>query len=99
MDEWTAYDITDPRWASPKDGSETVYGSPDGGFRRTTLGMTLGNASQGMWQASQYYRDPVSSYVDMVLYYQRKMLDWADGVYYDNTFLTANTQLVNGPGT
>ena len=82
MDEWTAYDLADPRWVKPLESSTSVYGAPDGGFRRgTTLAQTRGNASQGVWLESDYYRDPVSSYVDMILYYQRKMLTWADGVY------------------
>ena len=98
MDEWTSYDITDPRWEHPTDSSMTVYGSPDAGFRRTHLNWTVGNASQGRWQMSQYYRDPVRSYADMALWYQTKMASWADGVYYDNTFLTASFNLVPGPG-
>ena len=80
MDEWSAYDIADPRWLHPLDVTQQVYGSPDGGFRRTKLKQVYENAALGIWQASEYYRDPVKSYVDQALYYQSRMMAWADGM-------------------
>ena len=38
---------------------------------------------------SEYYRNPSTSYTDMVMHYTKKMLDtFADGIYYDNVFFT-----------
>jgi len=112
MDEWSAYDIADPRWLHPLDVTQHVYGSPDGGFRRTKLQVVRHvtipwaaytymihmyishlcsnatnllkqvheNAALGIWQASEYYRDPVKSYVDQALFYQSRMMTWANGI-------------------
>ena len=98
MDEWTAYDIADPRWQAPKDVTQLHYGSAAGGWRRTKLQHVRDTAQKGIWQASRYYRDPVASYVDMALYYIIRLYEWADGIYFDNAFLNANYQLSDGPG-
>ncbi len=51
----------------------------------------------GVW----YEIDPADTYIDMVLYYHRMMYaKWADGIYWDNFFLTADyvPDEVGGPG-
>ena len=142
MDEWTEFDIADPRydtWALCWPDSEhgrfghnpcpNMTLGPDGKWDKSPLwysgwkfnnrnetlarmlnaeaandwvadkscgnNLTWSNPSPGCTgvqdQGTDYYRMPIGSYVDMMLYYQEKMLaSWSDGIYYDNTYFDAD---------
>lgn len=84
MDEWTEYDVADPRWWVPGWGEMLRFD------RKDSSSLTY-NASVGLWAGYAYQTDPVKSYADMALHYTRKMLEtFADGIYYDDVFLEAN---------
>jgi hypothetical protein len=91
LDEWSIYDIADPRW------SEAVAAKTD-----------IGHCGQRMLREKSreydehsgvaYEVDPLPSYADMALYYHQKMYDtFADGVYWDDFFVLANSNPVSGP--
>ena len=93
MDEWTEYDVADPRWWVPGWGEMLRFD------RKDSPALTH-NASVGLWAGYAYQTDPVKSYADMALHYTRKMLEtFADGIYYDDVFLEANfNPAPAGPG-
>jgi len=48
----------------------------------------LPRATRERWRGIWYNLEPIQSYADMALYYQKKMLEtFADGLYWDNIFL------------
>lgn len=99
------FDIADPlAWGLKSDSNAPWFfpGSAAAGFRRfvpTGAGSAAYHYAIGQLNGSAYYRDPVDSYATMALHAERKMLSWADGVYYDNVFLNRNAQPAPfGPG-
>jgi hypothetical protein len=91
MDEWSTLDIADPRWP----GEERFVRAKEGGYRAVEYGKVH---APGETSGIAYATDPVSSWQDMVLYYQRRMLEtFADGIYYDDYFLVPNCNPL-GPG-
>ncbi len=86
MDEWSIYDIADPRWDTDVQQK---------GMRFIRDRVDQYNPLSGVW----YEVDPEESYTDMALYYHKKMLEsFADGIYWDNFFFKANYNPVPGPG-
>lgn len=84
MDEWTIYDIADPRWSAADDFPR---------FLREYA------AKYTMLDCFNYESDPVDSYADMALFYEQRMYKtFMDGVYYDDCFFHANYNPVPGPG-
>ena len=91
MDEWSTVDIADPRWP----GEERFVRAKDGVCRLAAYGkVSVPNSTSGI----AYAVDPVPSWQDMVLGYHKRMLDsFADGIYFDNYFLSPNASPA-GPG-
>ncbi len=85
MDEWSIYDVADPRWQDA-----------------VTNGVRLLRQNAASYDAltgSAYQYDPISSYQNMALYYQKKMYDsFCDGIYWDDFFTLINYNPVSGPG-
>ena len=93
MDEWSTCDIADPRFP----GEERFIRARDGQTRLVAWRkMIAPRANNGI----EYATDPVPSWQNFVLHYQRKMLEaFAGGIYYDNYFLSPNyTPAPLGPG-
>jgi len=86
-DEWSMYDITDPRWDRISALKRHVRF-----FRERMDGYTpLADI--------HYNMETVDSYVDMLLYHHKRMYEtFADGIYWDNFFLRACYNPVSGPG-
>lgn len=83
-DEWSTYDIADPRWP----GEERFLREPNGSW---TLGAYGKLATPREFSGVAYAVDPVPSWQDLVLFYHRRMLDtFADGIYFDDYFLVPN---------
>ena len=92
MDEWSTYDIADPRWP----GEERFLREKNGGYKLATFGNRLMKPCQSMGIA--YATDPKPSWQDMVLFYHKRMLEtFADGIYFDDYFLVPNYNPL-GPG-
>jgi hypothetical protein len=91
MDEWSTVDIADPRWP----GEERFVRAKDGVCRLAAYGkVSVPNDTMGV----AYATDPVPSWQNMALHYQKRMLEtFADGVYYDDYFLSPNYS-PDGPG-
>lgn len=91
MDEWSTIDIVDPRWT----GEERFVRGKDGVCRLAAYGkVSVPSAAMGVAYAS----DPAPSWQNMALHYQKRMLEtFADGVYYDDYFLSPNYS-PDGPG-
>lgn len=91
MDEWSTLDIADPRWP----GEERFVRSKDGVCRLAAYGkVSVPGAAAGI----AYAIDPLPSWQNMALYYEKRMLEtFADGVYYDDFFLSPN-YTPTGPG-
>ena len=54
------------------------------------------NRNWGERRGVSYDVSPSPSFVDFAVWYYRKMLTWTDGVYWDNTFLSAHYDPVVG---
>ena len=92
MDEWSTCDIADPRWP----GEERFLREKKGGYKLATYGPKIIEPNQAVGVA--YAVDPVPSWQDMVLSYCKRMLEtFADGIYFDNYFLSPNENPL-GPG-
>ena len=91
LDEWSTMDIADPRWP----GEERFVRAKDGVCRLAAYGkVSAPNATSGI----AYAVDPLPSWQNMVLHYEKRMLEtFADGVYYDDYFLSPN-YTPTGPG-
>lgn len=91
MDEWSTLDIADPRWP----GEERFVRAQDGVCRLAAYGkVSVPSATSGI----AYAVDPVPSWQNMVLHYEKRMLEtFADGIYYDDFFLSPN-YTPTGPG-
>ena len=91
MDEWSTIDIVDPRWP----GEERFVRGKDGVCRLAAYGkVSVPSAAMGVAYAS----DPAISWQNMALHYQKRMLEtFADGVYYDDYFLSPDYS-PDGPG-
>lgn len=91
LDEWSIYDVADPRW------NEAVVAKTD--FPQSGLRLLREKANEyNDLSGVAYEVDPLPSYVDMVLYYHKKMYEtFADGVYWDDFFVLANYNPVSGP--
>lgn len=93
LDEWSTIDIADPRWP----GEERFQREPNGNF--VVSNWSSKNKVPGETAGVAYGNDPASSWVDMVLYYEKKMFEsFADGIYWDDFFFVANYNPVAGPG-
>lgn len=91
MDEWSTMDIADPRWP----GEERFVRAKDGHCRLAAYGKV---SKPNMTSGIAYAVDPLPSWQNMVLHYQKKMLEtFADGIYYDDFFLSSN-HTPTGPG-
>jgi len=91
MDEWSTIDIADPRWP----GEERFVRAKDGVCRLAAYGKV---SKPGEASGIAYATDPVPSWQNMVLAYHKRMLDtFADGIYYDDYFLSPN-YTPTGPG-
>jgi len=91
MDEWSTVDIADPRWP----GEERFVRAQAGVCRLAAYGKV---AVPGEASGIAYATDPVTSWQNMALHYQKRMLEtFADGVYYDDYFLSPN-YAPDGPG-
>jgi hypothetical protein len=91
MDEWSTLDIADPRWP----GEERFVRAKDGGCRLAAYGKV---SVPGETSGIAYAIDPLPSWQNMVLHYEKRMLEtFADGVYYDDYFLSPNFT-PTGPG-
>ena len=91
LDEWSTLDIADPRWP----GEERFVRTKDGAYRLAAYGKI---ATPGETSGIAYAIDPVPSWQDMVLYDHKRMLEtFADGIYFDDYFLSANYNPL-GPG-
>ena len=102
FDEWTIYDVADPRWTSK--GCDYPLCAYEGGcrYRRREVADLNRNLTAGWrwgaWAGHTYESDPTTSYVNMALHYSRRaLLTFADGSYYDNVYLRANYNPL-GPG-
>ncbi len=91
VDEWSNVDIADPRWP----GEERFVRGKDGDFRLAAYGkVAVADETCGI----AYGVDPLPSWQDMVLAEHKRMLEtFADGVYFDDYFLTPNYNPL-GPG-
>jgi hypothetical protein len=91
LDEWSIYDVADPRW------KQAVAAKTDLG--QSGLRLLRENADHYNDLCGVAYEvDPLPSYVDMALYYHKKMYEtFADGVYWDDYFVLANYNPVSGP--
>ncbi len=91
MDEWSTVDIADPRWP----GEERFVRGTDGTCSLVSYGkIKVPNTSSGI----AYAVDPMPSWQNMVLHYESRMLaSFADGIYYDDYFLSPN-YTPDGPG-
>lgn len=90
MDEWSTIDIADPRWPA-----EERFVRTGDGYRLAAYGKV---ETPGETSGIAYAIDPVPSWQDLVLFYHRRMLDtFADGIYFDDYFLSANYNPA-GPG-
>jgi hypothetical protein len=105
LDEWTDYDIADPRWTQSGFTCVGCKGVPTGFswgriFRNETAALALNrSAAVGVWRGWSYATDPVASYADMALWEVDKMTaSFADGPYYDDVFFHASYATVPGPG-
>jgi len=91
MDEWSTMDIADPRWP----GEERFIRARDGTSRLAAYGKV---SSPGESSGIAYAIDPLPSWQNMVLFYHKRMLEtFADGIYYDDYFLSPNYSPF-GPG-
>lgn len=91
MDEWSTVDIADPRWP----GEERFVRSRDGACRLAAYGKVK---APGATSGIAYAVDPVPSWQNLALHYEKRMLEtFADGVYYDDFFLSPN-YTPTGPG-
>ena len=91
MDEWSTMDIADPRWP----GEERFIRARDGTYRLAAYGKV---SSPGESSGIAYAIDPLPSWQNLVLYYHKRMLEtFADGIYYDDYFLSPNYSPF-GPG-
>jgi hypothetical protein len=88
LDEWTDYDVADPRWTQSGFTCVGCKGVPTGFswgriFRNETAELALNrSAAVGVWRGWSYATDPVPSYADMALWEVDKMTSsFADGVY------------------
>ena len=79
-DEWSIFDITDPRWSDAVRANTKLLREKADTFTKDT--------------GSSYEVEPCTeSYIDMLLYYHQKMLTtFADGIYWDNFFLLPQFQ-------
>jgi len=84
MDEWSIYDVADPRWEDAvANGSRLLRENAD---------------SYDALTGKAYFCDPISSYQNMAMYYQKKMYDrFSDGIYWDDFYMLANYNPVSGP--
>ena len=84
MDEWSTMDIADPRWP----GEERFVRAKDGVCRLAAYGkVSIPRATSGI----AYAVDPLPSWQNMALHYEKRMLGtFADGIYYDDYFLSPN---------
>jgi hypothetical protein len=90
-DEWSTIDVADPRWPC----EERLVRNRSGGFTLAAYGKAAAPLDTG---GIAYAVDPVPSWQDMVLHYLQKMLGtFADGVYFDDFFLSPNYSPF-GPG-
>ncbi len=90
-DEWSTIDVADPRWP----GEERFVRNRHGGFTLAAYGRT--RAPDDLCGIA-YAVDPVPSWQDMVLHYLQRMLGtFADGIYFDDFFLSPNYSPF-GPG-
>jgi len=91
MDEWSTMDIADPRWP----GEERFVRAKDGVCRLAAYGKV---SVPGEASGIAYAIDPLPSWQNMVLHYEKRMLEtFADGIYYDDFFLSPNVT-PTGPG-
>jgi hypothetical protein len=91
LDEWSTIDVADPRWPC----EERFIRGKDGGYRLAAYGKVV---EPGETSGIAYAIDPVPSWQDMVLHYHKRMLEsFADGIYFDDYFLSANYSPL-GPG-
>ena len=91
MDEWSTMDIADPRWP----GEERFVRAKDGAVRLAAYGKV---SKPDQTSGIAYAVDPVPSWQNMVLFYHKRMLEtFADGIYYDDYFLSPN-DTPTGPG-
>jgi hypothetical protein len=91
MDEWSTLDIADPRWP----GEERFVRARDGVCRLAAYGKV---SVPGEASGISYAVDPLPSWQNMVLHYEKRMLErFADGIYYDDYFLSPN-YTPDGPG-
>ena len=92
MDEWSTYDIADPRWP----GEERFLRTKDGGYKLATFGGNVVDPCEAL--GVSYAIDPVPSRQDMIFYYCHRMLQtFADGISFDDFFLAPNYNPL-GPG-
>ncbi|MCL1920514.1 MAG: DUF6067 family protein [Kiritimatiellaeota bacterium] len=93
MDEWSTYDIADPRYP----GDERFIRARDGRVWLTAWRkQVLPRANNGI----EYANDPLPSRQSFIMHYLAKMLEgFAGGIYYDNYCLSPNyTPAPLGPG-
>ena len=91
MDEWSSLDIADPRWP----GEERFVRAKDGVCRLAAYGKV---SIPGDTAGIAYAVDPLPSWQNMVLHYEKRMMEtFADGIYYDDFFLLPN-YTPTGPG-
>ena len=92
-DEWTIYDVADPRWDEAAKAELRFL------RERAEHHVSQANA-YGLLPGVWYDVDPVPSMVDMMVYYHKKMLEngMVEGIYWDDFFLQANYNPVTGPG-
>jgi hypothetical protein len=91
LDEWSTIDIADPRWP----GEERFVRARDGVCRLAAYGKV---SVPGEASGISYADDPLPSWQNMVLHYEKRMLErFADGIYYDDYFLSPN-YTPDGPG-
>jgi len=91
MDEWSTMDIADPRWP----GEERFIRGKDSICRLARYGKV---SIPGETAGIAYAIDPLPSWQNMVLHYLKRMMEtFADGIYFDDFFLSPN-YTPTGPG-
>lgn len=91
MDEWSTMDIADPRWP----GEERFIRGKDSICRLARYGKV---SIPGETSGIAYAIDPLPSWQNMVLHYLKRMMEtFADGIYFDDFFLSPN-YTPTGPG-
>lgn len=85
LDEWSSFDVADPRWDFAVENGYRWLRENSGNYNALT--------------SLDYRAQPVKSYTDMLLYYSRKMLSsFAEGVYFDNLYMTPDYNSSAGSG-